>query len=238
MWTCKEQSCPGYLGWPSVEKAYQYYEIQYYVHIFQILSNIMYISFKAGSEITQGTNLPVHKCVRLHVNRHSEVYNLNKRDLHSDDEFWQKKLGNIFLPQKICFSTSSKKHRLLLFNKKTKAKTKVKAKKKTATKTEAKTKATAKAKAKAERKTICVHLAPLSGHSEGCSTKHHLLVDHLPGNHIFIFLTFPIFPHIWPGPDQPIPLAPSDDSKLAIGWLPHHVSEVQLNAHLIVTAGK
>ena len=58
---------------------------------------------------------------------------------------------NIFVPQKICFSTSSKKHLLLLCNKKTKAKTKVKAKKKTTTKTEAKTKATAKAKAKAER---------------------------------------------------------------------------------------
>ena len=64
-----------------------------------------------------------------------------------DKKFW----AISSCPKKICFSTSSKKHFLLLCNKKTKAKTKVKAKKKTTTKTEAKTKATAKAKAKAER---------------------------------------------------------------------------------------
>ena len=66
---------------------------------------------------------------------------------------FDKKFGQYLRAPKNRFfnSTSSKKHLLLLCNKKTKAKTKVKAKKKTTTKTEAKTKATAKAKAKAER---------------------------------------------------------------------------------------
>ena len=67
--TCKEQPCPRYLSWPSVRLKCQ----KYFQHSKLFVAHFLFSWICCENE-------PVHKCIRLHINRDGKVDNLKTMD--------------------------------------------------------------------------------------------------------------------------------------------------------------
>lgn len=67
--TCKEQPCPRYLSWPPVRLKCQ----KYFQHSKLFVAHFLFSGICCENE-------PVHKCIRLHINRDGKVDNLKTMD--------------------------------------------------------------------------------------------------------------------------------------------------------------